>query len=219
MKAWLCIAVTVLASAGCLLDTDRHCGPNQDLTIENVCVCKPNAVVSETAAGACVLCGLNQAVVGGKCQCVDGFVAAADGTCAPKPSGLGDACNPAAPACGNADFNTCVATSGTTGYCSKAGCAAPADCPTGFACDTAVTGGVCKRAPRGQGQACSRDAECAGTEAEFCAPIINQCLVQGCALTAPGSCFPGYICCDLTALGAAKTACLPADKLPQGKCP
>lgn len=219
MKATLYFVFTLFAGAGCLLETGRKCGPHQDLTIENVCVCQPNAVVSDTAPGACVPCAANQSVVGGKCQCAEGFIAAAEGTCVPKPSGLGDPCNPAAPACGSPVFNTCVAAASGTGYCSKAGCAAPADCPTGFGCDTATTGGVCKRAPQGQGKACGGDLDCAGSEAVFCAPIINQCLVEGCSLTAPETCFPGYLCCDLTALGAAKTSCLPADKLPQGKCP
>lgn len=202
------------AAAGCFIPADRRCGPNQDLTDENVCICSANAVLNEAAHGACVLCPVGQVVVSGKCACPAGFVAGADGACVPKPSGLGEPCDPAAPVCSNPSFASCQKSSGGAGYCTKVGCAGAADCPSGYACDTLTTGGVCKRAPSGQGKACTGASDCAGTEALFCAPIINSCLVQGCSLTTPGSCFPGYLCCDLTALGAAMAACLPVEKCP-----
>ena len=209
------VAYVALLSAGCLLEADRSCGSNQELTEVNVCICSANAVVSETAPGACVLCGANQVVLGGKCTCTEGFIAGPGDVCQPKPSGLGDACDPAVPVCTNPLFPSCQAGSSGGGYCTKAGCAAAGDCPSGYGCDTNVAGGVCKRAPTGQGKACASDAECAGTEAIVCgAPLLNSCLVQGCSTTTVGSCFPGYLCCDLTALGVAKNLCLPLAKCP-----
>ena len=209
------LAYAALVSGGCLLEADRRCGTNQDLTVESVCVCSANAVVSETAPGSCELCRANQAVLSGKCTCIEGFVAGAGGVCQPKPSGLGDACDPATPTCTNPAFSSCQTASSGGGYCTKIGCSAAADCPSGYGCDTNVTGGVCKRAPTGQGKACANEAECVGNEATVCgAPLLNSCLVQGCSTTTVGSCFPGYSCCDLTALGAAKTLCLPVAKCP-----
>lgn len=205
------LLVAVCLLGGCI-DTGRQCGPHQDLTIENVCVCKPGAVVATTAYGACVPCGANQVVLAGRCECVEGFVAGAGGVCEPKPPGLGDVCNPAASTCAS-PFTTCQPTA-TSGYCTKSGCAAAADCPSGFGCDTSVAGGVCVRAPSGQGKTCAGEADCAGTDATFCAPVINSCLVLDCSVTKPGACFPGYLCCDLTALGLAKTACLPGKACP-----
>lgn len=214
---WLastCALAALVLAGGCLFETPRACGPNMVLNDVNVCVCAPDAVLAEDAHGFCVPCGANQVVQAGACACRPGFIKDAAGACVERPPGLNESCDPAAPACPNPAYARCqMAASGTGGYCTKAGCTAPADCPSGYACDATVSGGVCTRPPTGQGTACSSGAQCAGFEATFCAPILNQCLYQGCV--PDGSpCSPGHRCCDLTALGAAIHVCLPV-----GTCP
>lgn len=208
----LTCALICAAASGCLLDTDRECGPHMVLTPENVCTCAPDAVLDPEAFGACVPCGANQVAQAGACVCAAGFSMGADGVCITRPPGLGDACDPAAPNCPNPSFAYCLPAAGG-GYCTKAACAAPADCPAGFACDTSTAGGVCKRPPTGQGVSCMSDAQCAGTDATFCTPVLNQCLVEGCVVGGT-SCSQGHLCCDLTKLGAAKNVCLPLEACP-----
>ncbi len=206
------LSLYLVVQVACVFQTDRQCGPNMVLTAENICTCEPDAVFAPDTYGACVKCGPNQVVQAGACACTAGFVAASDGVCVVKPEGLGDTCNPAASACPSPNYAFCQ-PAGEQGYCTKAGCAGAADCPGGFACDTTQAGGVCKRPPTGQGLPCMGAQMCAGTEATFCAPVLNQCLVEGCN-PAANTCSAGYLCCDLTALGAAKNVCLPV-----GACP
>jgi hypothetical protein len=206
------IAVCLFWS-GCLLDTGRQCSKEQDLTEANVCACKPNAIISATKPGSCELCPAGQVVMGGRCACPATLVMASDGSCVARPSGLGDACDPASTTCSNPQFSFCQSATGG-GYCTKAGCAGTADCPSGFGCDLTVVGGVCKRPPSGQGKTCTGDSDCAGNEATFCAPVANVCYVEGCAVGAQGACHPGYRCCDLTPKGLAKNVCLPVEACP-----
>lgn len=208
---WVALACWV-GLAGCLLETDRQCGPNMILTAENVCVCEPDAVLAPDAFGLCEKCGPNQVAQAGVCACVEGYAESSEGVCVLRPAGLGDVCDPAAPACPSANFPFCQPT-GASGYCTKAGCAGPADCPSGFTCDGTSAMSVCKRPPTGQGVPCTTADTCAATEATFCAPILNQCLVENCSLTT-STCSPGYLCCDLTQLGAAKNVCLPLEACP-----
>jgi hypothetical protein len=102
----------------------------------------------------------------------------------------------------------------TPGYCTSAGCAATAECPTGYTCRKRGAPSHCARPPVGQGRPCTTAAECAGTEATYCeSNTLKQCLVEGCS-AAQNDCASGYTCCDLAKLGLAKTLCLPTAACP-----
>lgn len=60
------------------------------------------------------------------------------------------------------------------------------------------------------GKACTSNADCEGTDAEFCDTFVTMsCLVMGCELGGT-DCPPGYGCQDLSTLGAAEPVCAAA---------
>jgi hypothetical protein len=210
------LVLTVLAAVtACRYDRDDRCGPHQRLDDTGVCACEPHARL-DVARGTCVPCGDREEARGERCECKAGFARPGPGAaCAPVVEGLGDPCGPAR-ACTTAAFPHCrVAPGASEGYCTRAGCAATADCPAGWACDTASTPPSCQRPPTGQGKACAGPADCAGLEAGHCETFfVKACLVEGCKVEDPKTCHEGWRCCDVTKLGLPKTLCLAVEACP-----
>lgn len=195
------------AVTGCIYDTDQPCDEGMEVYGDNVrCICPVGSLYTPEG---CITCGADHEVpTPSGCICEDGYTRPAPGAaCAETPSGLGMACDPQGSTC-TAPFDHCEpATDG--GYCTSS-CATSEDCEGGYACNAAS---ICQRPPLGLGQACTSDADCAGTEATFCDAFMgNSCQVQGCQLD-PNNCFVGYECCDLSGFGLPQPLCLP------GACP
>ena len=202
--AWIVAVIT----SGCLVDLDDRCGPHQELVANNVCTCVAGSVLTDSG---CVPCGPNEEASAGGCVCAPGFARPAPSAeCA--PAGIGAPCAGDAE-CSEAAAPVCHRVDDADGYCTRTGCAATADCPDGFACNTSGEPSVCERPPVGQGQTCETHADCAGTAATFCESLFtHQCLVQGCV--DDGDCFGAWQCCDVRPLGVSTALCVPA-----GECP
>lgn len=195
----LCARASVAALAafwvaGCVIDPDDKCGPNQVLWgDDDRCVCAEG--FGYTATG-CVACGENEVSVllTGTCSCAEGYARdGATGPCEPIPMDIGVACttdadcNAAFPHCQPHDLGS---------YCTSTGCTTTGDCEAGYACDTTATPSYCKRPPVGLLQPCESDADCEGTEALYCDTFFSHaCLVRDCSLQA-NDCFEGNLCCD-----------------------
>lgn len=202
-------AVWLLAQAvpGCLYDPDEPCGEGMEVYGDKArCVCPAGTVYTSTG---CVACGEHEVATASGCACEDGYSRpTADEACALTPDGLGEACDPAAPAC-PAPYDHCEPVD-DSGYCTTSDCATSDDCKGGYACNA---DSVCQRPPNGLGKPCTTPAECEGTEATFCDTFIaHSCQVQGCQLD-PDDCFVGYECCDLSMFGLPQPLCVP-----QGMC-
>lgn len=64
--------------------------------------------------------------------------------------------------------------------------------------------------PEGLGMSCREDADCAGTEAEYCDTLVTMgCLVVGCTLGG-SDCPTGYECQDLSGFGGPAEVCVAA---------
>lgn len=204
-------AVLGLSLQACLYDAGERCGPHQHLGPLGTCLCDDELVLQ---GRECVACGDNEQWQSGACSCLPGFSRTeAGGPC--QQAGAGLACEPAAAgSCTDPEFDVCRSVDDAVGYCTKA-CAQDADCPRGFACDLEATPATCKTAAVGQGEACESDGDCAGKDAAYCEIIQSHvCLVEGCSISDPLSCSEDWTCCDLHALGLAKTLCVP-----EGTCP
>lgn len=196
------LGVAMQAVSGCLYDADKPCGEGFVVYGDNArCVCPEGTVFTGTS---CLKCGEHELASASGCMCQDGYSRPSAGAaCVETPSGLGAACDTAAPMCAT-PFDHCE-PGGAAGYCTNT-CAAPEDCSGGYACNAS---GICQRPPVGLGQACSTPDDCAGTEATFCDTFMtHSCQVQGCALT-PNNCFSGFECCDLSAFGLPEPLCIP----------
>jgi hypothetical protein len=81
--------------------------------------------------------------------------------------------------------------------------------------EACVPGAPSRPAPKGQGQMCMSDADCAAGEAKLCDTMfLKQCLFEGCKPSDPTTCSDGYTCCDLTPRGLPKALCLPLPQCP-----
>jgi hypothetical protein len=200
-------AVLGMLSPGCVLDTDDRCGPNQvSWEGDERCVCAEGTAY--TPAG-CVPCGANEVASAAGCVCAMGYGRSVPtDACAPIPEGIGTPCTSNLE-CLNPSFPSCQISPAGDGYCTTVGCAAPADCSGGYACELAATPTYCRRPPSGAGRTCTSDADCAGAEATYCDLFVSRtCLVQACTVE-PDSCFTGSECCDLTPVGLPITLCIP----------
>jgi hypothetical protein len=198
-----------LVLAACIIDSDNPCGPNQHESEGGFagCVCDPGAIVDADKTG-CTLCGANEEVKQGACECKGGFARPAAGQ-ACVASQQGAACT-ANSGCGG-DFPYCA----PQGYCTKSPCSSNADCTLGgYACETTASPAYCSRPPTGQGKTCASAADCAGLEANAC--MGGACLVSGCKTTT--RCHGSWACCDFSAFGMADV-CVPDTQLSGGKCP
>lgn len=204
-------ALGAISFAGCVYDANDRCSANEVLDGKK-CVCVAGAAMTDHG---CVLCGEHEVPTAGECVCADGYMrSGANATCVPVPTALGAACDTTATPCSDPTYDFCQPIATTQGYCTTSGCASSADCVGGYACDTTASPAYCKRPPTGLGQACQSAADCASYEATYCEAVqTHECMVEGCTLS-PDDCFEGYECCDLTALGLAKTLCVPV-----GGCP
>jgi len=212
-RSFLWLMPLLAAAAGCTYDPNQRCDENQALSSDGrQCICVPGAAMT---AHGCTLCGANEIPGNGICDCAPGYSRPMpSAACQAAPAALGLACDTASAPCTDPAYTTCHVTSGTTGYCTSAGCTTSSDCSGGYACDTTTPPTFCKRPPVGAGQACQSNAECAGTEATYCdLTVSHQCLVQGCTVT-PDNCFSGTVCCDLSKFGVAQPICVPP-----GTCP
>jgi len=125
----------------------------------------------------------------------------------PPPEDLGVECTDD-DACSK-DFPHCeIEEEGEPGYCTNTECEAPEDCLGGYACDLAVEPAVCRRPPLGLFQPCENADDCAGTEATWCDTAYSFTCMQTCSLDAPGGCFIGTECCDLSAFGVPEPLCV-----------
>ncbi len=202
------IALFVVA-AGCVLDPDDRCGPNQVIWGDDQrCVCA--AGTAYTPEG-CVPCAENEVSSPAGCVCAPDYARPAPGAvCERVPDGVGTPCTGDA-SCLNPAYPHCQVSPLGDGYCTIAGCVTNADCDAGYAC-TLATPSYCRRPPVGAGKPCSAPADCAGTEALFCDLIVTQgCLEQDCTKT-PDSCFTGTECCDLARYNLPKLC------VAQGQC-
>lgn len=213
MRGWARVAGWILVAGlrgGCSLQAHDPCGSDLVVDGEGHCVC-PAGTVPAGQTSACVPCGANQVAAGGRCACAPGFARAGDGPC--TNAGLGAPCDAERP-CLDTAAGSCHVTAGAAGYCTRSGCAAADTCGAGFVCETRGSPSYCRRAPVGQGKTCATAADCAGGEATYCEFFsLKQCLVEGC-VPAANDCFPGSTCCNLAALGLAKTLCLPGTQCP-----
>lgn len=179
-----------------------------------VCECIASAVPAEDGDG-CAPCGPDEVAAGTACACRDGYARAGeDEPCEPVPAGLGAACTPGGVACSGEDDSYCRATAETSGYCTSSGCATSADCPTGYACAQDGELTFCKRPPTGQGTACDSSADCAGYEATYCETFQAHICLVPGCTLSPDSCHEGWECCDLSTLGLDETLCVE-----EGSCP
>lgn len=205
-------AVVVAAPLACTYDPDDPCGPNEEMYGDGLrCVCVAGAALTPTG---CVLCGENEVATATTCECVPGFSRpAAGGACEEDVvSGQGVACDEAMP-CLDELASHCQADASGSDYCTTTNCT-ETPCSEGYGCDQSASPSVCLRPPLGQSLSCTKDADCAGTEATFCDTVeSHSCLVEGCAIDGD-DCFIGWACCDLTPLGLPKTICVP-----EGECP
>ena len=179
-----------VASAGCVLESNR-CGPNEMIfgDVER-CVCVSNAVATPMG---CVLCGENEVPGGTACVCAAGFIKGSSGACEPE-SALGKACSEAMP-CTDATYNYCASSPNEPSYCTKTGCATNDDCTGGYTCDTSGATAYCKRPANPLGMACSEAMPCADTTYNHCATSANglgYCTKTGC--TGNADCTGGYAC-------------------------
>lgn len=215
-SGFVLVVAVALAGWSCVYDSDRPCGAGQARGPDGYCVCAGNARL-EPDTHQCVACGANE-VVGpkGACDCAAGYARPAPGQpCAAREPGLEDACDTASKPCSVARFDHCQPTAGTAGYCTSAGCKATAECPAGFTCRASAAPPYCARPPVGQGKACTANADCAGSEATLCDTLYTHtCLVEGCDVKDASACSSGFLCCDLSSFGLAKTVCAPLAKCP-----
>lgn len=212
-RAWI---AALLFFFGCGYDPSDRCGPNQALHPNGEwCVCVPGTVIVKTdGIHRCVPCGANEVEVSGRCECAPGWTRPAAGQ-ACVAAAFGQTCDATTPCPATDAASRChTPTGAAVGYCTIEGCSAATDCPAGWGCADGGGTRYCKRPPVGQGAMCTMPSECAGKEATLCGhPYLPQCLVEGCSLTAPDACSPGYVCCDLASFGLDKRVCVP------GKCP
>ena len=196
--------------SACVYDASDRCGPNQVMYEDLRCVCDEQSALTATG---CELCSGDEVPGATGCVCKPGYARPdAEGECVPVPTGLGAACDVAAPLC-DAEFSHCEASAVGSGYCTSTGCTSSDECAGGYACDATVTPSVCRRPPVGLGKSCASAADCAGTEATYCDTFKTQsCQVEGCSL-APNNCFSGFECCDLSAFMVPQPLCVP-----QGAC-
>jgi hypothetical protein len=185
--------LAMVALASCVYDSNKRCGPNQILQMDNggQCVCDD---LSVGTADGCVPCGTNEVAGATGCQCAPGF-----GKSGPTdPCTLGGGVIDAGSSNSQADADSAA---------QQEVCTTDNDCTGGAACDLKVSPSICRTPPLGLGKACTSTSDCAGTEATFCDVMVTKaCAVQGCSL-APDNCFPGYICCDLSKYGIPTTVC------------
>ncbi len=187
----------LLGVTSCLYDPDHRCDSGQRFdTDADLCVCddQQNMVAGDLG---CVQCAEHEVAANDVCSCAPGYTRPSAGAaCTDFPPALGTPCEGDRD-CPDATYNTCHLSNGNSGYCTN-GCTDNAGCLGGYACDTAADAGYCLRPPSGQGQSCSTDADCAGTEATWCESFVSHaCFVQGCSLT-KNDCFPGKVCCDIS---------------------
>lgn len=200
--------------------TEEGCVPcgEHEVPGPNGCLCAPGFSRSNDDE-VCVACGPNEMAGTDGCECTSGYArASADAECEPcgtdetipcASGAQGAACDPAQNPCTDSTHDYCHVAEGRAGYCTVDGCTEGGDCTGGYGCDA---GGVCLKPPEGMGSACASPADCAGTEATFCDVVVTRtCLVEGCAVDGD-DCFPGYVCCDLSAFGLPTTICA------QGSC-
>ena len=163
----------------------------------------------------CVPCPKGEVWQTGVCLCKDGYTRSSQGgACVRGGPGVGCDLNAAGDSCADASFSICRDHGEGLGYCTTT-CAADADCPRGFSCDTSATPATCKTAALGEGDDCQDESDCAGKDAGYCeSAIVHKCLVSGCSTENPLSCSEAWFCCDVRSLGLNLTLCVP-----EGLCP
>ena len=188
-KRRVLLGALAVAAAGCVLDTDDRCGPNQvAFEGDERCVC---AEGSAYTPDGCVPCGEHESVTPTGCACVAGYLRGDDGVCAEVVGGIGVACTSDAE-CTNPTYPHCQTGSGG-GYCTSLNC--DAGCDGDYSCNLAASPTYCQRAPTGVGTACTSDADCASFDANYCELFVSRtCLVRDCSVS-PESCFSGFECC------------------------
>ena len=205
--------VAGIALAGCLYDASEVCGPHQLVSPAGACECEEGAVLVAEQPG-CTPCGEHESPSVDACVCDEGYGRSADGgPCEKLPEGLGATCDSAGAPCAYGAFSHCQAVEETAGYCTQAGCATSADCPSGYGCELGAQPTFCKRPPTGLQTPCDSSADCADFEASYCETYFSHlCLVADCT-SSPDSCPEGWECCDLTAAIGTTICVLP------GTCP
>lgn len=181
-------------AAGCVLDTDDRCGPNEVIFEgDERCVCVEGAAYTPDG---CVPCGANEVVSATGCICEPGYLRGDDGVCAEVIGGIGSACS-SDEECTHPSYPHCQ-LGGGGGYCTSQNC--DAGCEGGFSCNLAAAPTYCQRPPTGAGTPCASDADCATFDASYCELFVSgTCLVRDCSVT-PESCAAGFECCSFPGL-------------------
>jgi hypothetical protein len=204
---WMLLGLSI---AGCVIDQDDLCGPNQVSWVgKERCVCAEGTAYTPEG---CVACGEHELSSPNGCVCESGFARSLPTEpCSPIPEGIGTACSSDAE-CSNPGYPHCQQSSAGDGYCTTLGCVDATGCSGGYACNTLSSPSFCQRPPTGAFVPCSMPTECAGFEASFCEAFVSKaCLVPDCTVD-PNSCFPGTECCDFSFL------MLPNLCIPAGQC-
>lgn len=212
----LWLALVVLGHPGCIIDGDK-CDAHQVERNEgsfSLCVCESNAVINPKGYG-CTPCGEHEEPKDNLCVCKAGFTKPSpDARCEESEIGApcqdGEECSEAFPFCVGADVGA--------GYCTSAGCADNAACPSGYTCEASESGPFCRKLPTGIGAPCESEADCAPFDAKLCNTLTTKtCVLAGCAdgsVTCPSE----WTCCDFSALFPV-SACAPPEQLSNGMCP
>jgi hypothetical protein len=209
--------VSLGGASSCLFHAGDRCDPGQNYDAQaGLCVCDASQNLVAGDHG-CVACGEHEVAGNDVCSCADGYQRPSAGAvCAVIPEALGAACASDTD-CADKTYDTCHIVTDGASYCTNVGCKSNDDCTGGYACNTSAKASYCERPPSGDGQSCSSDDDCEGTEATYCEIYdTHVCHVQGCSL-APNDCFPGQDCCDLSVASGGivtKLICVAA-----GTCP
>jgi len=210
----LILSAGLVLAAGCLYDPNQRCSDHEIFSeASGLCHCAEGFVPASAGTG-CVACGEHEVSAGLSCSCVSGFARTSSGSCGALPAGQGASCDESMRCSPTTEHTYCHLNGSGTGYCTTAGCTSNEQCEGGYACELGATQPFCARPPTGQGKHCTTSGDCAGGEATYCETFSSfQCLVEDCVLQ-PDSCFSGFGCCDLSALGVPKRLCLK-----EGMCP
>ena len=201
----------------CLVSGER-CDENQERGAGqvNACVCVEGTVPDPRGYG-CTPCGENETAVGSECRCVEGFERkSSSAPCVEAESGsMGAACDEASDCSAQSPY---CARAEDAGYCTTAGCKMQDACPTNWRCETSEDGSFCAQPPKGLGQPCTSQDDCADTQATYCDRFYtNQCYIEKC-VTGEQQCPSGSVCCDVRSI-VSTSICVPTNLLQGGLCP
>lgn len=186
-----------LMATGCVYDPDEPCG--KDLVVSDdgfTCGCPKGTIFSPQG---CTKCGKNEVAGATSCSCKEGYSRASAGAACTKTPDMPDPVPPDGDG-GMTTDESPVDTDEPMSCTDSSDCTAPAQCR--------VSTGECVPYPTGLKDPCTSAADCEGKEAGFCnLGFSNVCEVNMCDVAA-NNCFPGFHCCDVSALSIPDPLCI-----------